>query len=181
MNEISALQKEREHTFINPAGVLVLKPGHGFLAKNEDPCIRRDAWRVPPLPGEDKALCPVATVQAYLNRTAEYPSGYLFRHQTSGKPLSVCATRVRLTSLIKRTNPHSIPKAHEVRKMASSLAFFTDMSFQAISQLTGWSSTSVFVKHYLSSIDMVRQSCIALGRVIDQRTYDTPGVQSDSD
>ena len=101
VSEISALQREREHTFVNPAGVLVLRPGHGFLAKNEDPCIRRDPWRVPPLPGENKPLCPVATVQAYLQRTAEYPTGYLFRHQISGKPLSVCATRVRLTSLIK--------------------------------------------------------------------------------
>ena len=159
-----------QHTFVNPAGVLVLRCGHSFLAKNEDPCICRNPWRVPPLPGVDRALCPVANVQAYLSRTAEYPvDGYLFRHQTTGKPLSVCATRVCITSLVKRTNPHSIPKAHEVRKMASSLAFFTDMAYQDISHMTGWSSTSVFVKHYLSQIDDVRQGCVALGRVIGRR------------
>ena len=162
VSEISALQRGREYTCINPAGVLVLRPGHGFLAKNEDPCIRRDPWRIPPLPGEDNSLCPVANIQAYLHRTAEHTSGYLFRHHSSSKPLSVCALRVRLTSLIKRTNPQSVPKAHDVRKMASSLAFFTDMSYQCISQMTGWSSTAVFVKHYLSSIDSVLH-CVGFG------------------
>ena len=67
-----------------------------------------------------------------------------------------------------------------MRKMASSLAFFTDMSYQAISHMTGWSSTSVFVKHYLSSIDKVRQGCIALGRVVDPRSRDDLG-HSDSE
>ena len=75
MSEISALQREREHTFVNPAGVLVLKPGHGFLAKNKDSCILRDAWRVPPRTREDKVFHSVATIQAYCNRTAETPLG----------------------------------------------------------------------------------------------------------
>ena len=82
----------------------------------------------------------------------------------SGKPLSLLGTRCYLTSLIKRFNPESIPKTHDIRKMASSLAFFEGMAFPDISTMTGWSIPNVFIRHYLHEIKSVMRACVVLGK-----------------
>ena len=134
---------------------------------NEDPSNRRRPWRISPISGENSSLCPVATTQVYLRRTADYSSGSLFRHHESGKPLSLSGTRCRLTSLIKRLNPDSVPKMHDLRKMASSLAFFEGMTFPDIASMTGWSSPHVFMRHYLHEIDSLVRSCVVLGKALE--------------
>ena len=65
-------------------------------------------------------MCPVAATQVYLQCTASCQSGSLFRHHLSGKPLSMSRLRCCLTSLIKKHNLDSVPKAHDFRKTASS-------------------------------------------------------------
>ena len=176
VSEISALYRGSEYINVSQAGVLTLCPGPGFLTKNEDPIARRKPWKIPSLPSAgDASLCPVATLQAYLERTACHcPTGPLFRHQESFKPLSVHETRRRITSLIKRANPQSNPRAHDTRKMASSLAFFADMTFEDISQMTNWSSTGVFLRHYLQQVSRVRQCCVVLGSVVPHGASTAP-------
>ena len=164
ISEISALRRGPEFTYVTPPGILVLRPGPDFLAKNEDPLLRRRPWRISPIPGDDDSLCPVTAMQVYLDRTAGFTSGSLFRHHSSGKPLSVSGLRCCLTSLIKKHNPDSVPKAHDLRKMASSLAFFEGMSFPDITSMTGWSSLNVFVRHYLHEIETLQRTCVVLGR-----------------
>ena len=144
-----------------------MSPGPDFLAKNENPLIRCKPWRVSPIPGDDKSLCPVATTQVYLQRTADFKAGSLFRHHLSRKPLSISGARCCLTSLIKRFNPESIPKTHDIRKMASSLAFFEGMAFPDISTMTGWSTPNVFIRHYLHEIKLVMRACVVLGKTWD--------------
>ena len=152
VSEISALRRGPDFTYVTPSGHLSLQPGPDFLAKTEDPLQRHQPWRISPLPGDDPSLYPVATLQVYLDRTADYSFGSLFRHHISGKPLTVSAVRCRITSLIKQYNPGSIPKTHDLQKMASSLAFFEGMSFPDISHMTGWTSPFVFMRHYLHEI-----------------------------
>ena len=164
VSEISALRRGPDFTYVTPSGHLSLQPGPDFLAKTEDPQQRRKPWRISPLPGDDTSLCPVATLQSYLDRTSDYSFGSLFRHHVSGKPLTVSAVRCRITSIIKRYNPGSIPKTHDLRKMASSLAFFEGMSFPDISHMTGWTSPFVFMRHYLHEIEALVRSCVVLGR-----------------
>ena len=137
VSEISTLRRGPDFIYVTPSGHLSLQPDPDFLAKTEDPLQRRKPWRISPLPGNDPSLCPVATTQAYLDRTANITFGSLFRHHSSGKSLSVAAVRCRLTSLIKKSNLGPIPKTHDLRKMASSVAFFEGMSFPDISKMTG--------------------------------------------
>ena len=82
----------------------------------------------------------------------------------SGKPLSLSGTRCCLTSLVKRLNPESIQKAHDIHKMASSLAFFEGMAFPDISTMTGWSTPNVFIRHYLHKIKSVMRACVVLSK-----------------
>ena len=164
ISEISVLRRGPDFLCVSSTGLLILSPGPDFLAKNEDPSNRHKPWRISPISGDDSSLCPVATTQAYLKRTADFAAGSLFRHHVSGKPLSLSGTRCCLTSLIKRFNPESIPKTHDIRKMASSLAFFEGMAFPDISTMTGWSTPNVFIRHYLHKIKLVMRACVVLGK-----------------
>ena len=155
-----------DFTYVTPSGHLPLRPGPDFLAKTEDPLNRRKPWRISPLPGDDCSLCPVHTIQVYLRCTADIQYGSLFRHHTSENPLSFAAMRCRLTSLIKRHNPDSVPKIHDIRKMASSLAFFEGMSFLNISHMTGGTSPFVFMLHYFHEIETLVRSCVVLGHTL---------------
>ena len=167
VSEISALHRGSSFSHIDHCGYFIAVPGREFLAKNENPLKRRDPWRVQPFPGDNKSLCPVATIHTYLRRTADILSGGLFHHEISSKPLSVSAVRNRLCSTIKKSNPDSFPKSHDVRKLATSYAFFTNMSWQDISDMTGWSSSTVFIRHYLKSVTEVREKCVILRHVTD--------------
>ena len=142
---------------MSSASLLILRPGSGFLAKNEDPLMRRQPWRISPIPGDDDSLFPVNAIQVYLQRTADSQSGSLFRHHVSGKSLSTSGLRCCLTSLIKKHNLDSVPKAHDLRKMTSSLAFFAGTNFPDIASMTGWSSLNVFMRLYLHEIDATAQ------------------------
>ena len=94
-----------------------------------------------------------------------HSTGHLFCNYTSGRPMSTSQVRAAMTSVIKAANPGSIPKAHDVRKIASSYAFFHDMSFDNMSISTGWSSSQVFIKHYLKEVEDLQQVCVSLGGV----------------
>ena len=72
-----------------------------------------------------------------------------------------------MTVLIKASNPESIPKSHDIRRMASSLAFFAGMQFSAMSDLTGWSSMRVFTKHYLKLVTALATALVVMGRQLD--------------
>ena len=97
---------------------LVLVPKTDFLAKNEDPQHRRPPLRIRPLK-ENRSLCPVDTTRCFLYRSSDILSGPLFTN-VSGEALSQSQIRYRLTRLIKRTNPDSIPKSHDMRKVSFS-------------------------------------------------------------
>ena len=64
-----------------------------------------------------------------------------------------CPKRVGpIVHLIKSSQPNTFPRAHDLRKFATSLAFFRNMKIQDINDRTGWKSKSVFRKRYLVNI-----------------------------
>ena len=80
------------------------------------------------------------------------------------KPMSKASCAYTLCSVIKESQPGVFPRSHDVRKMATSLAFFGNMSLGEICQKVGWASPTVFRKHYLRQIQGVVKNCIVLGR-----------------
>ena len=109
-------------------------------------------------------MCPVYAIEKYLACTSNFKSGPLFLSVKNDKPMSKAACAFSLCSIIKESQPGVFPKAHDVRKMATSLAFFANMDLRVICQRVGWASPNVFRKHYLRQIDMVVENCIVLGR-----------------
>ena len=163
ISELHALRRGQFITRQNNS--LVLRPDPSFLAKNEDPLHRRSPIIIKPLEGQDRSLCPVKSIEDYLEATNSSSHGHLFRNPSGGH-LSKGNIRVTLARLIRRALPHAFPRSHDLRKMAASLAFFGDMSFSEMSQFTGWSSQRVFIKHYLGEMTELRHRCVAMGRSV---------------
>ena len=58
------------------------------------------------------------------------------------------------------------PKTHDLRKLATSYAFFKSMSLKEVCDLVGWASIRVFKKHYMQEIGEVSAQFVALGTEI---------------
>ena len=77
--------------------------------------------------------------------------------------LSINKLRWYLCKFIRIGDPDAFPKVHDLRKVASSYAFFKSMNMEEICTLVGWSSYRVFRRHYLRKIRDVKSSFIVLG------------------
>ena len=69
-----------------------------------------------------------------------------------------------MTVLIKTANPDSIPKSQDIRRMASSMVFFSDIRVSDMSELTGWSSSRVFIRHYFKEVSDLVTASVVMGR-----------------
>ena len=121
---------------------LAVKPG--FLFKNQ----RID--RVPPnilikpLINGDPELCPVRTLSIYLERTSTQESA-LFLHPSMGRPLQRPSLALRLVQLIEKADPGLFPRAHDLRKKATSLAWTRGVPPNEIINAAFWTSSNIFI------------------------------------
>ena len=164
VSELAALSREKGFIKFLPSGEVSLAPHPKFLAKNEDPANRWKPWRIVPLP-QDPSLCPVKSLKAFLEKTENRKVGRLFQRE-SGGTLTIDGIKQQILYLIKEADPESIPKAHDVRAVATSINYFHFMDFQALTEFTGWKSMGVFVKHYFKNLEALRFHTVAAGRVV---------------
>ena len=165
-SELAALLRLDDNIVFSGDGV-TLYPNPNILAKNERPSNRRDPIFISALLNEDGShsrLCPVAMLRRYLEATSSTRSEQLFVDPGRLVGLSVHKIRLSMCRLVKLADPGSFPRSHDLRKMASSLAFFRTMSMEEICAVTGWSSIRVFRRHYLQRLSEVAPSVVVLGR-----------------
>ena len=146
---------------------VTLFPNPNFLAKNEDPSHRWDPIVISRLRDEEGGphpLCPVAALQHFLRLSQSSSSQKLFVHPSSLQGLTINKLRWYLCKIVKLSNPSSIPKCHDIRKMAASFAFFGQMSLEDILSLSGWRSINVFRKHYLVDIQAISNQFVVYGK-----------------
>ena len=141
---------------------LLLVPVTVFLAKNENPQLRREPVRIRAL-SSDPSLCPVHTIKEYLNRTSEVKVGSLFIHHSKKTALSKVQLSKSMLSLVRTANPDSFLKVHDVRKYATTLAFLNEAEFPDLIAYTGWHSVKVFLTHYKKELEAMRHSVVAAG------------------
>ena len=164
LSEMAALSRDTGFIKFLPSGEVSLSPHPKFLAKNEDPAHRWKPWIIVPLP-QDPSLCPVKALQTYLGRTDTWLSGRLFQRENGGT-ITIDGIRQQILYFIKEADPESIPKAHDVRAIATSVNYFHYMDFQALTGYTGWKSSRVFMKHYFKNLDTLRFHAVAAGKVV---------------
>ena len=171
LSEMAALSRDKGFAVFLPSGEVSLSPHPKFLAKNEDPQNRWAPWKILPLP-QDLSLCPVEALRSYLSRTDSWHSGSLFRREKGGT-ITTAGIRQQILYFIKEADPDSVPTAHQVRAIATSVNFFQYMDFQALSQYTGWRSSRVFMRHYFKNIDALKFYAVAAGKVVSPSQDDS--------
>jgi len=168
ISEMQALKRGEASLQFRLDGSLHLIPDPEFLAKNEDPASRRAPIYVSPLfldDGSPSPLCPVECLRSYLKKTSFLKEGALFLNPKTLKAASCAAIRYTFRDLIILTNPEVKAKFHDVRKWASSLAFFSGMSTRDLCDRIGWTSVRVFKKHYLKELRQLPFACVSIGNV----------------
>ena len=126
-----------------------VKPG--FLYKNQR------LGRVPPnivikpLQNGPIELCPVQSLEVYIRRSNGSP-GILFRNSKTNVPLQPQTISLILCKVIDEADPNCLPKAHDVRKAATSLAWTRGLSMQEITRRAFWASSNTFIERYLGPV-----------------------------
>ena len=169
ISELHALARSDELIEFSEEGV-TLYPNPDFLAKNEDPQFRRNPLFIARLKDErggNHPLCPVHNLSLYLDSTSCTKSFNIFVHPISLQDISIHKLRLALCKFIRLGDSNAFPKAHDLRKTATSYAFFKGMSSSQLCDLVGWSSIQVFKRHYLKQIDEISSPLVVLGTVVN--------------
>ena len=168
VSELQALLRAQDFLSFEDRG-MTLYPNPNFLAKNENPAERRGPIFISSLFNEDGTphpLCPVNNVKLFLELSKNSVSMKLFVKPSDLSDLPIGKIRWYLCKFIRLADPTSFPKVHDLRKIASSFAFFRHMGLEEICSLTGWSSFRVFRKHYLHQIKAIKSSIVVLGSTL---------------
>jgi hypothetical protein len=130
--------------------VLAVKPSFLYKNQREDnipPPICIKAFKVDRV---HHALCPVRSLRLYLNKTENKAKGTsVFVSAFSGSPLNRASISLKLCILIKEACPDAMPKAHDMRKQAVSLAWTRGIPPAEIIKAAFWKSANTFISRYL--------------------------------
>ena len=167
VSELHALRREPEYTQISK-NMLTIVGRASFIAKNENPIHRRNPIFIKAIFDDDGTphpLCPVDATRTYIELTKNVTNGPLFI-SLKDVPLSKFKCSYILCQIIKESQPNVFPHSHDIRKMATSLAFFANVDLDQICDSVGWSSSRVFRRHYLKQINDVVSNCVVLGNCL---------------
>lgn len=149
--------------------ILTLHTLPGYRSKNQRPSDLPVPIVVPGIahlmPGElERLLCPVRCVECYAYRTQQLHRrrgcARLFTHfledvTTDIKVSHISRWVVFMIRLAYRSADLPVPgqtRAHEVRAVSSSWAFFNDVPLDQIKQTLVWKTDGVFQNHYLRAM-----------------------------
>ena len=91
----------------------------------------------------------MAALKACLDATGQSPGHHLWVVPVSFRPLYTVGLSRALTVVIRRADPSAPAGALDVRKCASSLAFFQCSDVYAVRKAGKWASSSAFVTRCL--------------------------------
>ena len=136
-----------------------------FLFKNQSSKRSPPPIRFPGLPG-DSALCPVSAIRRLQVSSRKVTNQKLFVNPKTGAVLNAATLRFWLCKSINWLVPEAIPRAHDVRKNAFSMAWVRGVSEEEIMKQGFWSSRSVFFRKYCNPASS-NASCnyVAVGSV----------------
>ena len=182
-SEIHALAMDSQHLRFNQSdGSVSLILKSGFLAKNQLPSVKPDPIVVPSLARickwehTDRLLCPVRALKFYLKMTSSYRQNRtrLFLPIKGNKDISKdtisrwisYTVKLAYRKLTKRDISFLKIKAHEVRALSSSWAFFDKVPLNDIHQAAVRNSSLTFAKFYLSDMSQQAQNLQSLGPIV---------------
>ena len=158
VSELHACLRTKECCSFTEDNFLQIGHHYLFLAKNEKPDKRWSPRIVKPLIMEDgrpNKLCPVFSLRSYLDKTARFKKGRIFRSTgLKSKELSKHQLSTEICKLILSADPGTKARVHDIRSYASSCALAATMITPTeLAQSIGWSSPATFYRFYRTAIE----------------------------
>ena len=161
-SEIAAIQRDTILFRANDREVL-LSVSPNFLFKNQNQRRSPPNIVIRKFDDVDPELCPVRHLKEYLRRSKDSAEGTaLFLHPNTGRNLQRPSIALKMVRLIEGCCPGSIPKCHDLRKQAASIAWCRGVDPGDIVNAVFWSSSDVFLKHYLFKSSEPQLNVVAL-------------------
>ena len=136
----------------------------GFLYKNQRLDHTPPQITIPALfdnNNKSHPLCPVMTLKKWLDSTSNFNGTSLFFDPKSNKKLATPRISSILCNLISAADPGKFPRAHDIRKVASSLAWTRGIPLNKIVENAFWKNPSTFVNKYFFNVQCSK-SVVAL-------------------
>ena len=197
VSEIHAFSIDKQHFRFNKLdGSLTLRTQVGFLAKNQLPSRAPDSINIPKLSNFchrndfNFKLCPIRAIKVYLNRTKPFRKGRnrLFLPIKGDHDLK----KTTISSWVRYTIRHAYnsisrsqtklfkTRAHELRALSASWAYFNFIPLDEIIKAAVWSASSTFAYHYLRDFNRQTNNLHGLGPVVVAQKMRGGGRQSGS-
>ena len=167
ISELHACVRDSEFLSLDAQHTLKIRPHKAFLAKNESPSERWGHVTVKPLflqDGRRSNFCPIFNLQRYLESTDRIKKGPLFIRPLFNEPMSLPMIRRLVCNFIRHACQGASPGAHDLRKVAASLALVDCMNLSFVTSTMNWSSTTTFIKHYLLQTPLISVPIVTPGR-----------------
>ena len=129
-------------------------------------------------PEEERKLCPVRALKAYIARTKDLRNDQVENLFVAPKDPTRAASKNAIAYFLKSTIKEAYLNVseetmrlykvtpHEVRAVATSLAFEHNLAIETVLEAAQWRSNTVFTGHYLKDVGIQYQNCRALGPIV---------------
>ena len=119
---------------------------------------------------DEMLLCPVRALSEYVARTSRFVNRPR-RLFVSSRSLSRAMSKNGISYLLREVIVHSgassndvaAPKAHSIRGIATSSAFFKNWSLSSVLEAASWRSSTVFTSFYLKDVQYIFEGVRSLG------------------
>ena len=128
---------------------------------------------------EDYTLCPVRALRIYMKRSDKFRSEsqkklLISVQEGMNKDISKNTISGWLKKAVSVCYEHSSPdtqrlyhvKAHDVRSMSASWAFFRNVSLESIMSACSWKSHNTFTSYYLKDLTRIQGDMLCLGPLV---------------
>ena len=158
-SELHALTTKERYLRFDPSGVRML-PDPAFLTKNQSVSFTPSEIFLPSIPSmssvrEDRLVCPVRALKWYLEKTKPVrtsPRLFLVPRSPFQPASKDSISRWLVKVISSQANPDDHPRAHDIRAVASSEAWFRGVSMEDIMKAACWKTPSTFVACYLTDV-----------------------------
>lgn len=136
-------------------GVAMIPVRPGFLFKNQRSRRPPPTMEIKPLTEEgfSHPLCPSRALRQVLGLGTREIASAVFT-APSGKGMTRGIISSRLCHVINEACPGTFPRAHDVRKVAASIAWTRGVAPTEILRRGFWSSLNTFIEHYLVPVSL---------------------------
>ena len=179
---------------------VTLEPHVAFVSKTQLRTVGASSFSAVRLPAlgpvldsesvEDRGLCPVRAIKIYLDRTSELREdrqllfvSYKAGHKGDIHKNTISSWIRKLLHLAYSSAPEDViqlssARTHEVRALASSMAFRGSMELEEVLKACTWKSSNTFASHYLRDISSFEEDLYSLGPLVAAQSVVHPQERS---